>query len=149
MSGLGGEASIEVEAPIEACWALAEDVASGPEWQDGLEAMHVRERDGSGRVLVAESVSNAKVRTIKSVVRFTYDEPHRVSWRQERGDLKAMEGGWVLAELPGGRTRVTYRLEVDPGRMLGMLLRGPAEGRLREILVGGRPAEFQRRLARG
>ena len=149
MGGLGGEAGIEVDAPIEACWALAQDVESGPRWQDGLEAMNVRERDAEGRVLVAESVSDAKVRTIKSLVRFSYAEPRQVAWRQERGDLKAMEGAWELEELPGGRTRVTYRLDVDPGRMLGMLLRGPVEGRLREILVGGRPAEFARRLAHG
>jgi ribosome-associated toxin RatA of RatAB toxin-antitoxin module len=149
MAGLGGEASIELDASIEACWALAQDVESGPEWQDGLEAMNVRERDGQGRPLLAESVSDAKVRTIRSLVRFTYDAPRGVAWRQERGDLKAMDGEWALAELPGGGTRVTYRLTVDPGRMLGMLLRGPAEERLRQILVAGRPAEFERRLRRG
>lgn len=149
MAGLGGEASIELQEPIAVCWALAQDVESGPEWQEGLEAMDVRERDGQGRPLLAESVSDAKVRTIRSLVRFTYDEPRRVSWRQERGDLKAMEGGWALDELASGGTRVTYRLVVDPGRMLGMLLRGPAEDRVRGILVGGRPAEFQRRLRRG
>ena len=75
-------------------------------------------------------------------MRFTYDEPTRVSWVQEKGDLKSVDGSWELEELGDGRTRVTYRLEGDPGRVLGMMIRGPVEGRLREILVGGRPDEL-------
>ena len=42
-----------------------------------------------------------------------------------------------MEDLGSGRTRATYGLEVDPGRMLGMLLRGPAEGKVRDFLVGG------------
>ena len=149
MANLGGKASTEVDAPLEACWALAEDVAAAPEWQNGLEEMNVRERDADGRVLVAESVSDAKVRRVKTIVRFSYDEPHRVSWRQEKGDLKSLDGAWELEDLGGGRTRVTYRLDGDPGRMLGMLVRGPVEGRIREVLVNGRPGEFKARVERG
>lgn len=149
MGQLGGRASIEVDAPIESCWALAEDVASAPGWQNGLEAMTVKERDPGGRVLLAESVSDAKVRTVRSIVRFSYDEPRRVSWRQEKGELKSLDGAWELEDLGGGRTRVTYWLEGDPGRMLGMLIRGPVEDRLRAILVGGRPAEFKARVESG
>lgn len=147
MANLGGTASIEVDAPIEACWDLAQDTGSAPEWQEGLDAIDVRERDAAGRPLVAETVSDAKVRKVKSLVRFSYEEPHRVGWRQEKGDLKTLDGAWELEALGPDRTRVTYRLEGDPGRMLGMLIRGPVEDRLREILVGGRPAEFKARLA--
>jgi len=143
---LGGRASTDVDAPIEACWALAEDVASAPEWQDGLETMDVLERDAEGRVLRAETVSDAKVRTVKSTVSFSYEQPTRVSWRQEKGELKSLDGAWELEDLGGGRTRVTYWLEGDPGRLLGMLIRGPVEDRLREILVGGRPGEFKARI---
>ncbi|HEX8102407.1 MAG TPA: SRPBCC family protein [Solirubrobacteraceae bacterium] len=149
MANLGGRASTEVDAPLDACWALAEDVAAAPQWQNGLEEMNVRERDAQGRVLVAESVSDAKVRKVKTLVRFSYDEPHRVSWRQEKGDLKSLDGAWELEDLGGGRTRVTYSLDGDPGRMLGMLIRGPVEGRIREVLVNGRPGEFKARVEGG
>ena len=149
MGNLGGRASTEVDAPLEACWALAEDVASAPEWQSGLEEMNVRERDGEGRVLSAESVSDAKVRKVKSVVRFSYDEPRRVSWKQEKGELKSLDGAWELEDLGGGRTRVTYWLDGDPGRVLGMLIRGPVEDKIRDVLVNGRPGEFKARAERG
>jgi carbon monoxide dehydrogenase subunit G len=146
---LGGVASVELDAPIEEVWAVVEDVATAPDWQHGLEEMEVLDRDGEGRVALARSVSDAKVRHVKSIVRFAYDEPARVAWHQEQGDLKELEGAWELADLGGGRTRATYRLHGDPGRMLGMLIRGPVEHRLREILVGGRPGELRARLNDG
>jgi carbon monoxide dehydrogenase subunit G len=149
MGQLGGEASAEIEAPIEAVWAVVEDVASAPDWQDGLDSMEVLERDAEGRVEVANSTTDAKVRTVTTRVRFEYDPPHRVTWRQEKGDLKKLVGSWELEALGDGRTRATYRLDGDPGRMLGMLIRGPVEDKLRGILVGNRPEELVRRMARG
>jgi uncharacterized membrane protein len=144
---LGGEASVEIDVPLEEVWAVCEDVASAPEWQNGLEEMEVLERDADGRVLVANSVSDAKVKTVSTRVRFTYEEPTRVSWSQEKGDLKSLEGAWELEDLGGGRTRATYRLEGDPGRVLGVMIRGPVEDRLRDMLVGGRPQELRARMA--
>lgn len=145
MGKLGGEASVEIAKPIDEVWAICEDVASAPEWQDGLEAMNVIDTDDQGRVAFAESVSDAKVRTVSSKVRFSYDEPNTVFWSQEKGDLKSLEGAWELEDLGGERTKATYRLEGDPGRVLGMLIRGPVEGRIRDILVGGRPDELRER----
>lgn len=148
MGTLGGSASGDVERPIAEVWAVVADVASSPEWQDGLNSMEPLERDAEGRVARARSTSDAKVREIATTVRFTYAEPRTVSWVQEDGDLKAMSGGWELEELGPDRTRATYRMEADPGRMLGMLLRGPVEDRIRQILVGARPAELAARLER-
>jgi carbon monoxide dehydrogenase subunit G len=149
MAALTGNASIEIAAPIDEVWAVCEDVASSPAWQKGLDDMVVLERDGDGRVLLAESVSDAKVRTIRSRVRFSYDEPRRVAWRQESGELKRLEGAWELEDLGAGRTRATYRLDGDPGRVLGMLLRGPTADRVLQVLVRGRPQELEARLSSG
>jgi hypothetical protein len=108
--------------------------------------MEVLETDGDGRVLVANSVSDAKVRKVSTRVRFEYTEPTGLTWTQEKGDLKSLVGAWELEDLGDGRTRATYRLEGDPGRVLGMLIRGPVEDRIREILVGGRPGELADRV---
>ena len=148
MGFLGGEASAEIAAPIDEVWAVVEDVGSAPDWQQGLEAMEPLEHDAEGRVLVADSTSDAKVRHVTTRVRFEYDPPTRVTWRQEKGDLKSLEGCWLLEDL-GGTTRATYKLEGDPGRVLGMLVRGPVEDKLRGILVNGRPAELKARIEDG
>jgi ribosome-associated toxin RatA of RatAB toxin-antitoxin module len=147
MGKLGGEASTEIGASIDDVWDVVVDIETAPDWQDGFEDIEVLERDDEGRVLVANTESDAKVKTVKTRLRFTYEEPHLIEWRQEKGDLKSLVGAWELEDLGDGRTRATYRLEGDPGRVLGMLIRGPVEGRIREILVGGRPGELAERMA--
>jgi ribosome-associated toxin RatA of RatAB toxin-antitoxin module len=84
------------------------------------------------------------VRRLSSDIRFSYEEPHQISWVQEDGDLKSLEGSWKLEDLGGGRTRVTYWLEVDLGRALGLLIRGPLVGVLRGQLVNSMPERLKR-----
>ena len=146
MGKLGGEASADIDAPIEEVWNEIVDLESAPDWQDGFEDVEVLERDDEGRALVARTESDAKVKRVKNRIRFSYDEPTLMEWTQEKGDLKSLVGAWELEDLSDGRTRATYRLEGDPGRVLGMAIRGPVEGKLREILVGGRPGELAKRM---
>jgi hypothetical protein len=82
-------------------------------------------------------------------VRFSYDGPERLSWSQEKGDLKSVEGAWILEDLGDGRTKVTYTLDSDPGRMIGMLIRGPVESAIRSMLVNARPGELKERVENG
>jgi carbon monoxide dehydrogenase subunit G len=146
MANLTGTSTAEIDAPLDRVWALIEDVEAAPEWQGGLKSMRALERDSDGRPTLCESESDAKVRRIKSNVRFTYDGPTRLSWRQEKGELKSVDGSWELEDLGDGRTRATYALEVDLGRVLGMLIRGPIVGVLRDMLVGARAGELKKRL---
>lgn len=144
MGMLGGTASEEIDAPLAAVWAIVEDVLRSPEWQGGLLSMEALETDGEGRPTLVETVNDAKVRHVKTRVRFAYEAPHRLSWQQEKGDLKSLIGSWDLEDL-GGRTRATYTLEGDPGRVLGMLIRGPVEDSIRHHMVDSRPGELKRR----
>ena len=73
MARLGGEASTEIDAPIDEVWAVVEDVATAPDWQGGLDDVEPLERDSEGRVVVADSTTDAKVRRITTRVRFRYD----------------------------------------------------------------------------
>ena len=137
MGLITGDQSVEIDAPIEECFAIAADIENAPEWQGSLKHVDVLERDAEGRPLVVETISNAKVKDVKSRLRFSYDEPSGMRWVQEKGDTKSVEGWWDFEDLGEGRTRATYGLEVDPGRMLGMLMRGPVEGQVRSFLLGG------------
>lgn len=67
----------------------------------------------------------------------------RITWVQEDGDLKSVEGSWELEDLGDRRTRATYRLEVDPGRILGIAIRGPVVGVLRGRMVESMPGKLQ------
>lgn len=144
MARMGGTASAEIDAPLDRVWAVVEDVLSAPEWQGGLVAITALERDPEGRPTLVESESDVKVRHVKTQVRFSY-EPPRLAWTQEKGDLKSVEGSWMLEDL-GERTRATYTLDADPGRVLGMLIRGPVEAAVRAMLVNSRPGELKERV---
>jgi hypothetical protein len=146
MGNLNGTASEVIEAPLADVWAVVQDTASAPEWQDGMDRMEVLETDAEGRPEVVETQTDATVKTVKSKVRFTYDGPNRLSWEQIKGDLKHVVGSWELEDLGDGRTKATYTLEGDPGRVLGMLVRGPVEGQIRKLLVEARPGELKTRV---
>jgi ribosome-associated toxin RatA of RatAB toxin-antitoxin module len=149
MAMLTGSSTAEVDAPLEQVWALVEDVERAPEWQGGLKGMHALERDDEGHAIVCETESDAKVRTIKSTVRFTYNGPTTLAWTQEKGELKSVGGRWELEDLGGNRTRATYWLEVDLGRMLSLVIRGPLVDLLRGMLVNARAGELKRAIESG
>src|SRR4051812_15167119 len=149
MGTIKGDSTAEINAPIDEGWAVGGGVLSSPQGEKGLKDGEEIERDGEGHVVLAESSSDAKVRTVKSTVRFSYTGPNRLEWRQEKGDMKSVHGAWELDELGDGRTRATYRLEVDLGRMLGMVIRGPLVDVLRGQLVGARADELKKRVGSG
>jgi uncharacterized protein YndB with AHSA1/START domain len=149
MAHLGGTASAEIDAPLQEVWAVVEDVLSAPDWQGGLDRMTELEHDADGRPTLVETENDIKVRRIKAHVRFGYEGPNRLSWAQEKGDMKSVEGAWELEDLGGGRTRATYTLDADPGRVLGLVIRGPVEAATRAIFVNGRPGELKRRVESG
>jgi uncharacterized membrane protein len=146
MANLTGSSTAEIDAPRDRVWALVQDVESAPEWQGGLKSMHALDRDDEGRATRCEAETDAKVRTVKSIVRFTYDGPGMLSWTQEKGDLKSVDGSWTLEDLGGDRTRAIYSLDVDLGRTLSLIIRGPLVDMLRHMLVASRAGELKKQI---
>ena len=149
MGLIEGDRTVEIDAPIERCFDIAADIESAPDWQGSLKDVEVLEEDGDGRPELVETRSDAKVKTVSARLRFSYLAPTRIEWVQEKGDTKSLTGWWDLEDLGDGRTRATYGLSVDPGRMLGMLLRGPAEGKVRDFLLGGAAEGLKREAEAG
>jgi uncharacterized membrane protein len=137
MANVRGDRTVEIDAPIERCFEIAADIENAPEWQGSLRDVEVLERDKYKRAELVETESDAKVKTVKARLRFSYEEPTRITWVQEKGDTKALKGWWDFEDLGEGRTQATYGLDVDPGRMLGLLLRGPVQDQVRNFLLGG------------
>jgi uncharacterized membrane protein len=140
--------TVEVDAPIERCYELAADIEGAPEWQETLLDVEVLERDDDKRPLVVETVSDAVVRKARTTLRFSYDPPQGLSWEQVEGDAKWLKGRWEFEDLGEGRTRATYALESDPGRVLGLLLRGPVQDKVKDHLTRA-PTEGLERVAPG
>ncbi len=142
--GVRGTSTAEINAPLEEVWKAIEDVETAPKWQGGVKALRALERDDVGHAVLCESETDAKVRTIKSTIRFTYAGPTSLTWKQEKGELKSVVGSWTLEDLGSERTRATYSIDADFGRMLGMVIRGPLVGVLRDMLAGARAGELKK-----
>lgn len=147
MAGLGGTATGEIDAPIDEVWAVLTAVETIDQWQEGITGSEALERDGQGDVVLAKISADVKVKELSVVTRFSRQAPTKLSWKVEKGDVKKLDGSWTLEDLGGGRTRATYDIEVDPGRMLAMLVRGPVEEKIRQRLVETRPTELAARVA--
>ena len=146
---ISGSASAEIAAPIEEVFAVAADVEGSPRWQPEIKVAEVIERDADGRQILVHTETDAKVRRLGADLRFSYDEPAGLSWVQEEGDLKTIEGSWSFDDLGDGRTRATYEMTVDLGRMLGMVIRGPLVGVLRGQLVESMPGKLKDFVEKG
>ena len=146
MAKLSDSATADVEAPIDAVWEVVQDVAAWPSWQAGLGGLDVLERDADGRATLCAIELDAKVTKIRMRLACSYAAAATMTFERVSGDLSSLSGAWQLEELGGGRTRATYRLDVDPGRVLGFLLNEQRLARLREALVDVRPPELKARV---
>jgi carbon monoxide dehydrogenase subunit G len=148
MGSMSGSASTEIDAPIEAVWAIVADVEGAAGWQRGLNELVALARDGEDRATRCDSVTDMKVKVFEARLRFDYEPPARLGWVQERGDLKSLSGSWRLEDLGDGRTRAEYAIDADPGVLLSRFIKGALEQKLRGLLIDGRPAELKARAER-
>lgn len=144
MGTVDGRASAEIAAPIETVFEVAADVEGSTEWQPEIKVAECLERGSNGEQILVRTETDAKVRRLNSTLRFSYSAPTRIEWIQKDGDLKSVQGTWELEDLGDGRTRATYAMSVDLGRMLGMVIRGPLVGVLRGQLVESMPGKLKR-----
>jgi uncharacterized protein YndB with AHSA1/START domain len=143
MGKIGGSASTEIEAPIEAVYEVAADGEGATRWQREIQVAECIERDADGGQRLVRMETETSVKRLSSTLRYSYEPPRRIAWVQEQGDLKSVAGSWELEDIGGGRTRATYTLEADPGRILGLAIRGPVAGVLRNRMVDTMPEKLK------
>jgi len=118
-----------VAASPQACLDALLDFASYPEWQSAVKDARVVE-DGSDPVV--EFRIDAKVKTVRYVLRYHPEPPSRLSWEYVEGDVRSVSGSYELEDLGDGTTRATYRLAIDPGRFVpGPIRKALTEGVMR------------------
>ncbi|MDX6677238.1 MAG: hypothetical protein QOE31_1290 [Solirubrobacteraceae bacterium] len=149
MANISGRASSEIDAAIDAVWAVVQDVGQWAEWQAALGQVDVTETDSEGRAAQCKVDIDAKITTISMTLSCVYAEPSELTFTRTSGSLSSLEGTWQLDDLGDDRTRATYVLEVDPGSVIGFLLNAERKEKLRALLVDARPAELKARVEGG
>ncbi len=117
--------SIVVDAPPSAVMAVIADFDSYPVWAKGVTTSDVVSTLDDGRareVFFALDVSPIKD---EYTLAYEWDGDAQVTWTLVEGKmLRALDGAYVLRELPGGSTEVTYRLALDVAiPMIGLIKR--------------------------
>lgn len=149
MGNLKASWTVEIDAPRERVWEVAADVPNSTDWQPALETVETLETDDQGRSTLVDTTSDAKVRKTSQRLRFSYDEPNGMTWVQEKGDVKSLDGSWVFTDLGGDRTKAVFSIEADPGMVIGMLLRGPVEGKVKTFLTKGAAEGLKQQIESG
>ena len=123
--------SIVVDAPAGAVMAVIADFAAYPVWAKGVTTSEVVStfdaEPGDHRGRAREVFFALDVSPIKDeyTLAYEWDGDAQVTWTLVEGKmLRALDGAYVLRELPGGSTEVTYRLALDVAiPMIGLIKR--------------------------
>jgi ribosome-associated toxin RatA of RatAB toxin-antitoxin module len=142
---LEGRYSAELHVGLDVAYDTVADVEGYPQWQSLVDHVDVLERDAEGRAVLASTTLDAGIATLRLVLRYAYDAPHEVRFELERGDVRELRGSWSLRG-DDEATTATYHVEVDPGRRLGLLVRGGVADRLRAKVVDGTVEDLRRHL---
>jgi hypothetical protein len=136
------EHSAEIEAARERCFEELLAYETFPEWQSAVKSAEVRSRDEEGRGRDVEFTIDAKVRTVRYVLRYSYEPPGWIGWEYVEGDVKDVSGEFVLEQADDGVTLATYQLSLDAG----VWLPGPIQKVLRDSVMKGALEDLRKRV---
>ncbi len=148
MANIKGSARTDIDAPLDAVWAVVEDVEHWAEWQGTLGEVTISGKDAD-RASECKVKIDAKITQISMTLECAYEPSTRMTFERTSGDLSSLAGSWALEDLGDGRTRASYDLEVDPGGVIGFLLNAERKEKLRALLVDARPNELKARVEGG
>lgn len=134
-----------VEGSPAQCFDALADFDTYPDWQNAVKSCEVltRHPDGRGRRVSFEI--DAKVRTISYTLDYSYEEPHLITWDFVDGDVKDIDGEFVLEDQGDGTTLATYALRIDPGTWLP----GPVASVLNNQVMQRSVEDLKARVERG
>jgi hypothetical protein len=58
---------------------------------------------------------DARVKSISYTLDYRYEEPHLMEWDYVEGDVRDIDGEFVLEDMGDGTTLATYALRIDAG----------------------------------
>lgn len=115
MGSKRAERQIEIQATPQECFDALIQYETFPQWQRAVKNTEVLSKHKDGKAREVEFEIDAKVKTVRYILDYSYEEPHLVTWRYVDGDVKDVDGEFVLEDRGDGTTLATYALRLDPG----------------------------------
>jgi Polyketide cyclase / dehydrase and lipid transport len=139
------EHSVEIQAPIETCFAAIIDYETFPTWQSAVVDTEVLDWDTQGRGKRVRLFVDAKVRKVDYTLDYRYEEPGRIEWDFVEGNgINDADGHYLFEELGDGRTRATYKLGLE----VGIPLPGPVARRAHKSTLKASVEDLKREAER-
>ena len=138
MGAKRAERQIVIEGSPKDCFDALLDFDSYPEWQRAVKSVEVVSHDGDRRAKEVEFEIDAKIRSIRYRLDYSYEEPHLITWRYVEGDVRDVDGEFVFEDQGDGTTLATYALRLDPGlplpgRILNLLSEQVMQGSMEDL----------------
>jgi uncharacterized membrane protein len=139
------EHSVEIDAPIETCFAAIIDYETFPKWQGAVVDTEVLDWDSKGRGKRVRLFVDAKVRKVDYTLDYSYDAPVRIEWDFVEGNgINGADGHYLFEDLGGDRTRATYKLGLE----VGIPLPGPVARRAHKTTLKGSVEDLKKEAER-
>jgi uncharacterized membrane protein len=139
------EHTVEIDAPIETCFAAIIDYETFPSWQGAVVDTEVLDWDKKGRGKRVRLFIDAKVRKVDYTLDYSYDEPARIEWDFVEGNgINAADGHYLFEDLGNDRTRATYKLGLE----VGIPLPGPVARRAHKSTLKGSVEDLKKEAER-
>ena len=122
MGAKRAERQIVVQGTPQQCFDALLDFESYPDWQNAVKDCEVLTRDRAGRGKEVHFEIDATVKRISYTLDYSYEEPHLIAWDFLEGDVRDIDGEFVLEDRGDGTTLATYGLRIEAGvRMPGKI----------------------------
>ncbi|HZP91130.1 MAG TPA: SRPBCC family protein [Actinomycetota bacterium] len=123
--GEHAEGSIVIDAPAAEIMDVITDYEAYPEWAEVKSARVLKRGEGGLATEVAYEVDVPLLGRASYTLAYRYAGNAGVSWvtKEARGAVSNITGEYLLNELDGGRTEVTYRLSVELSVLLPGIVR--------------------------
>ena len=142
MGAKRAERQVAIGGSPQECFDAITDYESFPDWQRAVKDVEVRSRDRAGRGKRVGFEIDAKLRSVRYTLDYSYEPPHHIEWSYVEGDPKAVDGELSLEDGDDGATLATYSLRIDPG----VWLPGPVVKLLTDQVMQGALDDLKRRV---
>lgn len=142
-----GDRTVEIDAPADDVYAMIVDAEEFPSWNPSAKEVEVTSTNGSGLPATSRVLLDVKVKTVKLNLGYVYgSDPRSMRFESEKGsEVKKVECDFVVTDSGPASCAVRMTVVVDPGRTLGLLLRGPVVDKVRDHIIDGTLSKLKER----
>jgi ribosome-associated toxin RatA of RatAB toxin-antitoxin module len=107
-----------LEQPREKVWNVFIKPEEAKSFMPKLKKYEILESHSDSQKVLCVGKPCWFLKTFTCTLNVQLRKPQEISWKQESGDLKSLEGFWKLSEVKGGKTLAVYAIHCDPGMII-------------------------------